>query len=87
MSTADDRGQVTTLSDRADEEVATVTGQGDTDLGGAITTSIFDVAGLDSERVTQSGGQDIGGTITDNQKPIVPQIPGVIRIRITIPRQ
>ena len=80
---------MTTVGVQADEAVADATGQPDADVGAAMTASIFDVAGLDSERTTQSAGDNNAsqelGTLTGITPPPAATRPGVINIVIIIP--
>ena len=87
VSTAD-RTQVTTLAVQADEAVADATGQADAVVSAAMTTSIFDVAALDSERITQAAGASAGqelGALTGIEPPPPVTQSGVINIVIIIP--
>ena len=83
-----DRSQVTTFGVQADEAVADATGQADVAVSAAMTSSILDVAALDSERITQAAGDVAGqelGTLTGIKPPPLAGLAGVIKIVIIIP--
>jgi tetratricopeptide (TPR) repeat protein len=83
-----DRSQVTTFAVQVEEAVAEATGQADVAVSAAMTSSILDVAALDSERITQAGGDVAGqelGTLTGITPPPLAGVAGVIRIVIIIP--
>ena len=83
-----DRSQVTTLGVQANAAVDNATAPPAANVGAAVTASIFDIAGLDSERITQAagtgGGQEVGA-LTGTQPPAVTTRSGVINIVIVIP--
>ena len=83
-----DRSQVTTLGVQAEEAVADATGQADVAVSAAMTSSILDVAALDSERITQAAGDVAGqelGTLTGITPPPPAGLAGVIKIVIITP--
>jgi len=83
-----DRTQVTTVGVQAEEAVAVATGQVDVAVSAAMTSSILDVAALDSERITQAAGEVAGqelGTLTGITPPPLAGLAGVIKIVIIIP--
>jgi len=83
-----DRSQVTTFAVQVEEAVAEATGQADVAVRAAMTSSIFDVAALDSERITQAGGDVAGqelGTLTGITPPPLAGLVGAIKIVIIIP--
>jgi len=87
VSTAD-RSQVTTFAVQVEEAIAEATGQADVAVSAAMTSSILDVAALDSERITQAAGDVAGqelGTLTGITPPPLAGLAGVIKIVIIIP--
>ena len=57
-------------------------------VSAAMTSSILDVAALDSERITQAAGDVAGqelGTLTGITPPPITGVAGVIKIVIIIP--
>lgn len=83
------RGQVTTVGAQADDAVAAAAAPADGGAASAMTSSIFDVAGLDSERVTHStdvsgASQQVGTLTRIVTPPPSVMLPGTIRIVIKI---